>query len=57
MDTFSLTTDQDLLVMFTEMIRADHYDPHETPANVKALRETGITQHDLSDEILRRMNK
>lgn len=46
---------EDLLDLYTELVRVDHYDPCETPAFVQELRAAGISQHHIKKFILERM--
>jgi hypothetical protein len=45
-----------LLELYSDVVEIDHYDPHETPAHIIALREAGVSIYDLRTELLRRMN-
>lgn len=48
-------SNKDLLEVFDLMVRADHYDPFETPKKVQELYSAGITYETLHDMVLSRM--
>jgi len=50
-------TNEKLLEMYELVVRTNHYDPHETPAIVKSLWESGIDEGDLRREVLRRLGQ
>lgn len=45
-----------LLMLYAEKVRCDHYDPFETSEKMQALYDANITQENLENEILSRMN-
>ncbi len=42
---------------YTALVRADHYDPVGSPANVEALRKAGVTQEKLRSLLLASLGK
>ena len=55
MDKVQAMCNTDLLELYAQKVRCDHYDPYETPPTMKALYEANVTQKDLLAEILLRM--
>ena len=47
---------EDLIDLYTDVVRVNHYDPCETPQFAKNLQAASITQSDLRNMILSRMN-
>jgi len=48
-------SNRDLLELFADKVRIDHYDPYETPKFAKELYEAGITQDHIFNIVLKRM--
>ena len=47
----------ELLDLYTLMVKVDHYDPFETPAKAVELSKNGISAGDLESLILKRMSE
>jgi hypothetical protein len=45
----------ELLELYTDKVRCDHYDPGVTPPDVQELYESKISADDLEKEVLSRM--
>lgn len=45
----------DLLELYSDFVRVNHYDPYDTPEFAKRLYENSVTLDNLADIILERM--
>lgn len=45
----------DLVDLYTEIVKVNHYDPCETPLFAKQLYAAGVSQYDIKKLILARM--
>lgn len=55
LDQVKALSNLDLLELYTDMVRIDHYDPFETPEEITELRKNGIRADTLEALILERM--
>jgi len=46
----------DLVDLYAEMVRVNHYDPFTTPPQIVNLQEIGVTERFLRDMIVNTMN-
>ena len=53
---FDHLDNEDLVDLYSDFVRVNHYDPCETPQFAKDLYEAGISVYDLKREVLKRMN-
>ncbi len=56
MEKIKNMTKEELLELYANKVRCDHYDPCNTPLDMVELYNSGISQDDLMEEILSRMN-
>lgn len=48
-------SNEELVQLFDRLVRYDHYDPVETPADIVSMRDEGISHYVLRDAVLARM--